>query len=128
MTTKYTKRPYILPNIRKIFQMIIKYSNIFLFRGLPNFTEIGIFGWKTNHLATLICLQNAEFICSSYESKGPTLDIPFEVPLLSGKSPSFSFMASSLHSVPSSLLHSLFWLSSRLCLLCLPPEDQGPIL
>jgi hypothetical protein len=33
-----------------MFQIVIKY---FSFQGPPNFTQIGIFGLKTNHLATL---------------------------------------------------------------------------
>jgi hypothetical protein len=33
--------------------MVIKYNNIFHSKALPNFTKIGIFGLKTNHLATL---------------------------------------------------------------------------
>jgi hypothetical protein len=38
--------------------MIIKCSNIFLFQGPPNSTQIGIFGLKTNHLATLQLASN----------------------------------------------------------------------
>jgi hypothetical protein len=45
-----------IPNGRKIFQMFIKYSS---FQGPPNFTKIGIFGLKTNHLATLILSDGA---------------------------------------------------------------------
>jgi hypothetical protein len=47
MTTHYTKRPFI-PNGRKIFQMVIKYNNIFHSKAL----QIWIFGLKTDHLAT----------------------------------------------------------------------------
>jgi hypothetical protein len=41
----YQKRKN-LPNDRKIFQMVINYNK--------KFTQIGIFGLKINHLATLI--------------------------------------------------------------------------
>jgi hypothetical protein len=51
--TNYTKRPKIIPNGRKIFQMVIKYKNIFYSKALQIFTKIGIFCLKTNHLATL---------------------------------------------------------------------------
>jgi hypothetical protein len=37
----------------KIFQMAIKYINIFQSKELPKFNLIGIFGLKINHLATL---------------------------------------------------------------------------
>jgi hypothetical protein len=33
--------------------MAIKYVNIFPIKGPPKFTQIGIFGLKRNHLATL---------------------------------------------------------------------------
>jgi hypothetical protein len=33
--------------------MVIKYNNIFRSKALQNFTQIGIFGLKINHLATL---------------------------------------------------------------------------
>jgi hypothetical protein len=36
-----------------MFQMVIKYSNIFNCKTLQNLPEIGIFGLKINHLATL---------------------------------------------------------------------------
>jgi hypothetical protein len=50
---KCTKWSYNIPNVCKIFQMAIKYINIFQSRGPPKFTQIGIFGLKRNHLATL---------------------------------------------------------------------------
>jgi hypothetical protein len=50
ITTKYNKWPKNIPNGRKIFQMAIKYTK---WQDLPKFTQIGIFGLKTNHLATL---------------------------------------------------------------------------
>jgi hypothetical protein len=34
--------------------MVIKYTNIFLFKALQNLPKSGIFGSKTNHLATLL--------------------------------------------------------------------------
>jgi hypothetical protein len=36
-----------------IDQMVIKYTKIFRNKTLQKFTQIGIFGLKTNHLATL---------------------------------------------------------------------------
>jgi hypothetical protein len=42
--------------------MAIKYTNIFHRNTLQNFTQIGIFGLKTNHLATQIRTQKAEKI------------------------------------------------------------------
>jgi hypothetical protein len=53
MNTKFTKWPQNLPNLSKIFQMAIKYINIFQSKVLQKFTQIGIFGLKTNYLATL---------------------------------------------------------------------------
>jgi hypothetical protein len=38
-----------------MFQLVIKYNNIFHSKALQNFTKIGIFGLKTIHLATLLC-------------------------------------------------------------------------
>jgi hypothetical protein len=35
--------------------MVIKYTKIFHCKTLQNLTKIGIFGLKTNHLATLPC-------------------------------------------------------------------------
>jgi hypothetical protein len=49
-----------LPNGHKIYQMAVVYSKWpqkyqpFPFQGLPMFTQIGIFGLKTFHLATLL--------------------------------------------------------------------------
>jgi hypothetical protein len=43
-----------IPNGRNIVQMAIKYSNIFYFKALQNLTQIGIFGLKIYHLATLL--------------------------------------------------------------------------
>jgi hypothetical protein len=34
--------------------MVIKYTNIYHSKAFQNFTKIGIFGLKTNHLATLL--------------------------------------------------------------------------
>jgi hypothetical protein len=47
MATKYTKWPQSRPNGRKIFQHLP-------LQDPPKFTQIGIFGLKTNHLATLL--------------------------------------------------------------------------
>jgi hypothetical protein len=38
----------------KIFQIVIKYTNIYYSKALQNLPKFGIFGLKTNHLATLI--------------------------------------------------------------------------
>jgi hypothetical protein len=54
MTANYTKLLYIMPNGHKIFQMIIKYNKHFPFQCPPKTTPTGIFGLKTNHLATLV--------------------------------------------------------------------------
>jgi hypothetical protein len=51
MTTNYTKWPWILPNGHKIYQHLP-------FKGPPKFTQVGIFGLKTNHLATLTHKNN----------------------------------------------------------------------
>jgi hypothetical protein len=46
MTTSYTKLPCIIPNGRKIFQMIIKYHNIFHSKALQNLPKLGFLDWK----------------------------------------------------------------------------------
>jgi hypothetical protein len=53
MTTDYTKRTYSIPNGHKIFQMVIKYTNIYHSKALKNLPNFRGFGLKTNHLATL---------------------------------------------------------------------------
>jgi hypothetical protein len=60
MTTNCTKTLLIIPNGRKIFKKVTKYNNTITFQGPQNFTKIGIFGLKTNHLATLVnvCVQD----------------------------------------------------------------------
>jgi hypothetical protein len=52
MNTKCTKWSQNTPNLHKIFQAAIKYKH-FPILGPPKFTQIEIFGLKTNHLATL---------------------------------------------------------------------------
>jgi hypothetical protein len=42
-----------ISNVRRIFQMSVKYINIVQSRALQEFTQIGIFGLKINHLAAL---------------------------------------------------------------------------
>jgi hypothetical protein len=47
-------------NIRngsKIDEMGIVFTNIFHFQDTPTFTQIGIFGLKIYHLATLSCIS-----------------------------------------------------------------------
>jgi hypothetical protein len=68
-TEKYTKSPRTIPNVpkmsvtkvRKMDQVSIKkiYPNPSL-QDPPKFTQIWIFGLKTNHLATLAATSNAE--------------------------------------------------------------------
>jgi dUTPase len=41
MITNYTKRPYIIPNGRKILQMVIKYNNILNPKALQNMPKFG---------------------------------------------------------------------------------------
>jgi hypothetical protein len=55
MTIKCTKWTQNIPNYRKIDQMVITCTNIFLckLQKEPKFTQIVIFGLKINHLATL---------------------------------------------------------------------------
>jgi hypothetical protein len=62
MATGCTKRPLNIYNGRKIDQMVIKYTKIFHLQDPPKFTQIGIFGLKTNHLATLVT-GNSELLC-----------------------------------------------------------------
>jgi hypothetical protein len=55
MTTNNNKRQYIIPNGHKIFQMVmVKNTNIYHSKALQNLPNFGIFGLKTNHLATLL--------------------------------------------------------------------------
>jgi hypothetical protein len=55
MITNCTKRPFITPNGHKIYQH-------FQFQDLPKFTQIGIFGLKRNHLATLQLNELEEYV------------------------------------------------------------------
>jgi hypothetical protein len=57
---KYAKWPKTIPKGHKlyqmavkVFQMVIKYTNIFHSKALRIFTKFGIFGLKTNHLSRL---------------------------------------------------------------------------
>jgi hypothetical protein len=43
-----------VPNVLKMFQMAIKYINIFKSEALQNLPKLGFFGMKTNHPATLL--------------------------------------------------------------------------
>jgi hypothetical protein len=47
MAMNYTKWPYNIPNGHKMYENL-------LFRGPTKLSPIGIFGLKTNHLATLV--------------------------------------------------------------------------
>jgi hypothetical protein len=53
MTTKLPNAHKIYPKVHKIFKMTRIYRNIFHILSPPKFTQIGIFGLKRNHLATL---------------------------------------------------------------------------
>jgi hypothetical protein len=60
--------------------MAIKYVNVFQSKALQKFTQIGIFGMKTNHLATLIGVMNgrSKILCLhnfSFESFGASRSI-----------------------------------------------------
>jgi hypothetical protein len=46
MTINYTKRPFIIPNGRKIFQIVMKYTNIYHSKALQNLPKFGI--WLEN--------------------------------------------------------------------------------
>jgi hypothetical protein len=57
MNTKYTEWSQNIPNIHKVFQMAIQYINNFQSEALKFFSQIRIFGLKTNHLATLLSMR-----------------------------------------------------------------------
>jgi hypothetical protein len=57
MTVKYTKWPQVIPNGRKINQTAMKNTNVFHSQDRTKFTQIGIFGLKIDHLATLVCVD-----------------------------------------------------------------------
>jgi hypothetical protein len=61
----------------KNFQMVIKYTNIYHSNALQNLPKFGIFGLKTNHLATLLV---GIFLiwqpCPALERISPTPAIP----------------------------------------------------
>jgi hypothetical protein len=57
ITIKDTKSPQKIPNGRKVDQMAIKCTNNFHCKDPPKFTQTGILGLKTNHLATQIVLK-----------------------------------------------------------------------
>jgi hypothetical protein len=54
MTTNYTTLSYNVPNGRKIFPMVMKYTNIFHSMAHQNIPKLGFFGMKINHLAALV--------------------------------------------------------------------------
>jgi hypothetical protein len=54
MTNRYTKWPSNIPIGRKIYRMAVKYINIIRLQDPPKFIQIGIFGLKIYHLATLV--------------------------------------------------------------------------
>jgi hypothetical protein len=57
----------IIPNGRKMFQMVIKYNIIIhTFQSPPKFTNIWIFGLKINHLATLLCTQIVRWLLEAF--------------------------------------------------------------
>jgi hypothetical protein len=61
MVIKYPKSPYNIPNGHKIYKHFPIYDP-------PKFTQIGILGLKTNHLATLLYTEEQPGVkndCSS---------------------------------------------------------------
>jgi peptidyl-tRNA hydrolase len=52
--TKCTKWSLNIPNVCKIFQMAIKYINIFKSMALQNLPKLGVMVLKINRLATLL--------------------------------------------------------------------------
>jgi hypothetical protein len=63
---KYTNLPQNIPNVHKIHQMAIKYTNIL--QEPPKFTQNCIFGLKICHLATLILINIAFKTFSIFEA------------------------------------------------------------
>jgi hypothetical protein len=53
-----TKTITTVPNVHKISQMAIKYINILQSKALQKLPKIGIFGLKSNRLATLLFATN----------------------------------------------------------------------
>jgi hypothetical protein len=47
--------------------MVLKYTKILHCKSLQNLPKIGIFGWKTNHLATLLKDKNGACVPNSCE-------------------------------------------------------------
>jgi hypothetical protein len=50
--------PQAIPNGHKLHQMVIKYTNSFHSQALQNLPKFEIFGFKINHLATLVAKFN----------------------------------------------------------------------
>jgi hypothetical protein len=74
-----------IPNGHEIFRMVIKYTNIYHSEALQNLPKFGIFGFKTNHLATLSCAKKIGD--SGHEKnylfyKGQKEQAMFDVPFL----------------------------------------------
>jgi hypothetical protein len=68
----YTKWPQNRPNDCKIDQMAIKYADIFHLKTLQKFTQIGSFGLKINHLATLgVPMPTYLRWCKSFKHRNP---------------------------------------------------------
>jgi hypothetical protein len=53
---KYTKLPKNIPKCHKTYEMAVKYTKCqnFSLQDTPKYTQIGIFGLKIYHLATLV--------------------------------------------------------------------------
>jgi hypothetical protein len=58
MTTHYIKRLWIVPNGLKIFQMVIKCSNIFYSKALQILPKMGFLAWKQTIWQPWIRLHN----------------------------------------------------------------------
>jgi hypothetical protein len=65
---KNTKLPQNIPNVYKLYQMAVIYSK--WPKIVPKFTQIGIFGLKLYHLATLLLVgyKSAIFMISAYRN------------------------------------------------------------
>jgi hypothetical protein len=50
----YMYQSLCMPNGRKIFQMVLKYTNIYHSKAFQNKTQIEVFGMKINYLAILV--------------------------------------------------------------------------
>jgi hypothetical protein len=66
-----TKWPWNIPDDNKIFQMTVKYTNMFLCKALQNLPKLGFLVWKytiwqhwTRHQALFMNIHRAKFSCA----------------------------------------------------------------